>query len=137
MALGLLLLLAAHYWVDKAAGAAPATSITNALAHVENLTYSLRRAFAPKGVAELFSIFGLFWLPVLVALGRPDGRRALAPVLGQAEVGLLALVAVHALLSSDLARMGYLLTPAFTAALALSLGWVWARLAPAKTPPEH
>jgi hypothetical protein len=137
LALGLLLLLAAHYWVDKAAGAAPATSITNALAHVENLTYSLRRAFAPKGVAELFSIFGLFWLPVLVALGRPDGRRALAPVLGQAEVGLLALVAVHALLSSDLARMGYLLTPAFTAALALSLGWVWARLAPAKTPPEH
>lgn len=125
LALGLALLLAAHYWVDKAAGAAPATSVTNALAHVENLAYSLRRAFSFKGIAELFSIFGLFWLPVLAALGRPAGRWALAPVLGWAEAGLLALVAVHALLSGDLARMGYLLAPAFTAALALSLGCLY------------
>ncbi len=130
LALGLAMLLAAHYWVDEAAGAAPATSVTNALAHVENLTYSLRRAFSFKGMAELFSIFGLFWLPVLAALGRPTGRRALAPVLGRAEAGLLVLVAVHMLLSGDLARMGYLLAPAFTAALALSMGWAWTQLGP-------
>ena len=128
LALGLALLLAAHYWVDRAAGTAPATSVTNALAHVENFTYSLRRAFSFKGVAELSSIFGLFWLPVLAALAQPSGRQALAALLGWAETGLLALVIVHALLSGDLARMGYLLAPAFTAALALSLGWVRARL---------
>lgn len=131
LALGVALLLAAHYWVDKAAGAAPTASLTNALAHVENLTYSLHKAFSLKGAAELFSIFGLFWLPVLGALGRTGGRRALAPVLGQAEAALLAVAGVHMLLSGDLARMGYLLAPAFTAALALTLSWLWARLAPA------
>ncbi len=129
LALGLAMLLAAHYWVDKAAGAAPATSVTNALAHVENLTYSLRRALSFKGAAELFSVFGLFWLPVLAALLRASGRRALAPVLSWAEAGLLALVTVHALLSGDLARMGYLLVPAFTAALALGMRWVWGQMA--------
>ncbi len=138
LTLGLALLLAAHYWVDRAADAAPATSVTNALAHVENLSYSLRRAFSVKGLAELFSVFGLFWLPVLAALGRSTGRWALAPVLGWAEAGLLALVAVHMLLSGDLARMGYLLAPAFTAALALSMRWVWGQLTaprPERAPP--
>gem|GEM_PF-473032 len=122
LVLGVAALAAVHFWVDSAAGAAPSASVTNALAHVENLTYSLRRAFSLKGAAELFSIFGLFWLPVLAALGRPAGRRALAPMLGATEGTLLAVVAVHMLLSGDLGRMGYLLAPAFTSALALSLG---------------
>ena len=124
LGLGLAALLAAHLWVDSAAGAAHGTSVTNALAHVENLTYSLRRAFALKGAAELFSIFGLFWLPVLGALARPAGRRALSPVLGWPEATLVVVVVVHMLLSSDLARMGYLLAPVFTAALALSLTFI-------------
>jgi hypothetical protein len=39
--------------------------------------------------------------------------------LGKPEVGLLAVVVVHMLLSGDLGRMGYLAAPAFCAALAL------------------
>jgi hypothetical protein len=128
LALGMAALVAVHTWVDKAAGAAPSASVTNALAHVENLTYSFQKTLSLKGLAELFSIFGLFWVPVLAALIWPAGRRALVPVLGLAEAALLAVVAVHMLLSGDLGRMGYLLAPAFTAALALSLsgllGWV-------------
>ncbi|RZK61808.1 MAG: hypothetical protein EOO59_04140 [Hymenobacter sp.] len=134
LAAGLVALAAAHYWVDKAAGSAPSTSVTNALAHVENLTYSLRRALSVKGVAELFSIFGLCWLPVLAALARPNGRRALAPVLGMPEVGLLLVMAIHMLLSGDLGRMGYLLAPVFTAAFALSIGWVRSELSVLDTP---
>ncbi|WP_223648568.1 hypothetical protein [Hymenobacter psoromatis] len=130
LALGVGALAAAHFWVDKAAGAAPDTSVANAFSHLENLTFSLRKAFSIKGLAELFSIFGLFWLPVLVALARPGGRRALAPVLGGAEAALLVVVAGHMLLSADLGRMGYLLAPVFTAALALSMGWVRAGLVP-------
>jgi hypothetical protein len=113
-----------HFWVDRAASAEASASVTNAFAHFENLTYSLRRAFSPKGIAELFSILGLFWGLRGAALARPSGRRALAPVLGWAEGSLLAVVAVHQLLSGDLGRMGYLLAPVFTAALALSLGWL-------------
>jgi hypothetical protein len=116
---GLLALGAVHYVVDKAAGAPATESVSNAFAHVENLAYSLRRAASPKGLGELLSIFGLFTLPVLAALFRPGGRRALAPVLGAAEGTLLAIVAVHMLLSGDLGRMGYLFAPVFTVALAL------------------
>ena len=124
LALGVAALAAVHLWVDKAAGAPALVSVHNAFSHVENISYSLRRGFSAKGVFELFSIFGLFWLPVLAALARPAGRRALAPVLGWPEATLLVVVAVHMLLSGDLARMGYLLAPAFTVALALSLGWL-------------
>ena len=118
---GGLALLAVHYLVDRAAGTSPTATITNALSHVENLTYSLHRAASVKGVGELFSIFGLFALPVLAALARPAGRAALAPVLGLPEATLLLVVLVHMLLSGDLARMGYLLAPVFTVALALAL----------------
>jgi hypothetical protein len=133
LGLGLAALATVHYWVDRAAGAAPSASVTNALSHVENLTYSLRRALSGKGVAELFSIFGLFWLPVLAALARPSGRRALAPVLGAPEAGLVVVVAIHMLLSGDLGRMGYLLAPVFTAALALSIGWLRGWFLPSET----
>jgi hypothetical protein len=119
LASGLLALGAVHYMVDKAAGAAPTEAVSNAFAHVENIAYSLRRAASPKGLGELLSIFGLFTLPVLAALVRPGGRRALAPVLGWAEGTLLAVVVVHMLLSGDLGRMGYLFAPVFTVALAL------------------
>jgi len=124
LALGVAALGATHLWVDRAAGAPASASVTNALAHVGNLTYSLRRAASVKGMAELFNIFGLFSLPVLAALARPAGRRALAPALGWPEATLLAVVLVHMLLSGDLGRMGYLLAPAFTAALALA-GQYW------------
>ncbi|TVT37880.1 hypothetical protein FNT36_22230 [Hymenobacter setariae] len=119
LAVGVAALGAVHYFIDTAAGAAHTDTITNALAHRENILYSLRRAASPKGLGELLSIFGLFTLPVLLALGRPAGRRALAPVLGWAEALLFAVVVVHMLLSSELGRMGYLFAPVFTAALAL------------------
>ena len=125
---GLLALAAAHYFVDHAAGTPSTQSVTNALDHFQNVAYSLGRAASPKGLFELGSIFGLFWLPVLAALARPGGRAALAPVLGAAEGWLLAVVAVHMLLSGDLARMGYLLAPAFAVALALALPWLRAAL---------
>lgn len=116
---GLLALAVVHYFVDKAAGAPPTEAVSNAFAHFENVAYSLRRAASPKGLGELLSIFGLFTLPVLAALAWPGGRRALGPVLGAAEGALLAVVAVHMLLSGDLGRMGYLFAPVCTVALAL------------------
>jgi len=130
LALGAAALGAAHLWVDWAAGAPASASVTNALAHVGNLTYSLRRAASVKGIAELVNIFGLFSLPVLAALVQPSGRRALAPVLGGPEATLLAVVLVHMLLSGDLGRMGYLLAPAFTAALALAISYWRQRAVP-------
>ncbi|MDO7887646.1 hypothetical protein [Hymenobacter cheonanensis] len=135
LALGGAALAAAHVVVDRAAGAPATASVTNAFAHVENLTYSLHKILSLKGLAELGSIFGLFWLPVGAALLRAGGRRTLAPVLGAPEAGLAAVVAVHMLLSADLGRMGYLLAPAFTAALALGIGWLGRLAATPAAPP--
>jgi hypothetical protein len=112
-------LVAVHYFIDNAAGAAHSTTVTNAISHFENVPYSLRRAASPKGLGELLSIFGLFTLPVLAALLRPGGRRALAPVLGLPEAALLAIVLIHMLLSSELGRMGFFFAPVFMVALAL------------------
>ncbi|MVN78406.1 hypothetical protein GO988_18910 [Hymenobacter sp. HMF4947] len=121
LAAGVLALAAVHYFLDKATGSPPTATVTNALSHVDNLTYSLRRAASVKGVGELFSIFGLFGLLVLAAALHPAGRQVLAPVLRPAEVLLLAVVLVHMLLSGDLGRMGYLSAPLFTVALALAI----------------
>jgi hypothetical protein len=128
---GLGALLLAHRWVDAAAGAAPTAAVGNALAHVENIRYSLGKLVTAKGLADAASSFGLLWGPVLAALAWPGGRRALAPVLRPAEGWWLVVVAVHLLLSGDLGRMGYLAAPVFTGALALALSWLRGALAPA------
>jgi len=123
---GLATLAIVHHLVDRAAGAAPTETVTNAFAHLQNVAYSLRRMASLKGVAELLNIFGLFTLPVLGALLWPAGRQVLAPVLGRAEATLFVVVVIHMLLSGDVGRMGYLAAPIAVAALALA-GQAWGK----------
>jgi hypothetical protein len=124
LAAGLVALFTVHYVVDSHLGAPAGQSVSNALAHADNLLYSIRRACSPKGIGELLSIFGLFTLIPLIAdwqqyRQRQEAHSAVFKRLGKPEVGLLAVVVVHMLLSGDLGRMGYLAAPAFCAALAL------------------
>lgn len=111
LALGGALALAVRHWIDGRAGTPPAASATNALDHFENITYSLGRLFSVKGVGEIFSIFGFFWLALLA------GGHWLRP-LGAPALWFGVVVVVHMLLSSELARMGYLAAPVFAVALA-------------------
>ena len=124
LALGGAALLAVHWLVDARVGALPSQAVSNALEHFENIAYSLRRAASPKGVGELLSIFGFFTLLLPLAYWldtrkNVDGTRSIFSTLGYVELGLLAVVAVHMLLSGDLGRMGYLAAPAFCASLGL------------------
>ncbi|GAB3579474.1 hypothetical protein GCM10027345_19630 [Hymenobacter daeguensis] len=120
---GLAALFVVHYVIDRQLGAPASQSVSNALAHADNLLYSIRRACSPKGVGELLSIFGLFTLIPFVARWLEYRRRPIAHSmfdgLGKPEMGLLTVVGAHMLLSGDLGRMGYLAAPAFCAALAL------------------
>lgn len=120
---GLVALCAVHLFIDSRIGVPTTESVTNALSHFENIRYSLRRAFNPKGVGELLSIFGLYILVLPVAFWRARSTQSsnqwLAP-LGLAEILLLAVIAIHMLLSSDLGRMGYLAAPVVCTALALT-----------------
>ncbi|WP_345226816.1 hypothetical protein [Hymenobacter koreensis] len=106
-----------RYYIDARLGAPPSESVNNALAHLENLSYSLRRMFSPKGVGELFSIFGFFSLVLLAGLqgGRAAWQRW-PRHLTWACAGLVLVVLAHMLLSGDLGRMGYLAAPAFAVA---------------------
>ncbi|PJJ47777.1 hypothetical protein CLV45_4915 [Hymenobacter chitinivorans DSM 11115] len=125
---------AVRHWIDAQVGAPPQESLHNALDHVHNLAYSLRRLLSVKGAGEIFSIFGFFWLVLLAGL-RFSGKLWLRP-LDLSGAVLLLVVLVHMLLSGDLGRMGYLASPVFAVVFSLVLTrhpafqWLWA--APAK-----
>ena len=129
LALGVGLALAVRHWIDLRAGAPFAASVSNALSHTENITYSLRRLLSVNGAGEIFSIFGFGWL-ALLAGGRGSAAEGWRPwwvALGAPALGFGAVVVVHMLLSGELARMGYLAAPVFTVALALIIsqrGWL-------------
>jgi hypothetical protein len=122
-----------RHWIDGQAGAAPQESVQNALNHVENISYSLHRLFSVKGVGEIFSIFGFFTLVLMLGLrgGKASTKHWLFP-LGWASLWLAIVVVVHMLLSSELARMGYLFAPVFAVAFSLILTWhptfAWLRI---------
>jgi hypothetical protein len=119
---GLLALGLVHYAVDSHIQAPATETLSNAVAHFDNLVYSARRAFSPKGIGELLSIFGFFTFLVPVAFWI---SRQVTPLsvwhrtLGLPEITLLFIVGIHMALSGDLGRMGYLASPVFCAALAL------------------
>jgi hypothetical protein len=107
-----------RHWIDLRVGAAPQESVTNALDHLHNLAYSLRRLLSVKGAGEIFSIFGFFWLVVLAGF-RGDASRKLRQIPpGWGAWALVAVVVVHMLLSGDLGRMGYLGASVFAVAFA-------------------
>ena len=111
--------LALRLWIDQQAGTPPSASVSNALGHLENLTYSLGRLFSVKGAGEIFSIFGFFSLAVLVGLRNRAARQHWLPAVGWSGAWLLVIVAAHMLLSGDLGRMGYLAAPVFAVAFSL------------------
>lgn len=124
LTVGVAALLATHHIIDAQLGVSATESVANALDHITNIIYSLKRAASPKGVGELISIFGLFTFLVPIGFWLEKRRRPATTTpfyasLGWAEAGLLAVVLVHMLLSGDLGRMGYLAAPAFCSALAL------------------
>ncbi|OGX84002.1 hypothetical protein BEN47_17005 [Hymenobacter lapidarius] len=123
LAAGLALLFTVHWVIDTQFEAPAMQSVANAWEHVDNITYSLRRAASAKGLGELLSIFGLFTVVVPVAFWLETRKQrhsvSIFNTLGWAESSLLLIVALHMLLSGDLGRMGYLTAPVFCSALAL------------------
>ncbi|ALW83928.1 hypothetical protein AUC43_01690 [Hymenobacter sedentarius] len=121
---GVSALVAVHLFVDNHLDTNTTASVTNAFQHLENIVYSMHRAASAKGIGELLSVFGLYTLVIPIAFYlRKSSRAHSEPIfyasLGWAEIGLLAVVAIHMLLSGDLGRMGYLAAPVFCSALAL------------------
>jgi hypothetical protein len=121
MALGAALTFGVRYWIDTRIGAPPAESVQNALNHFENITYSLRRLLSVKGIGEIFSVFGFFWLALLLGWRQGERRARWLTPLGWSGVAFVAVVLLHMFLSGDLGRMGYLAAPVFAVVVALLL----------------
>jgi len=134
-ALGAGLAFGVRHWIDSRIGAPPAESMQNALNHFENIAYSLKRLLSVKGIGEIFSVFGFFWLVLLVGWrgGATQRTQWLTP-LGWQGLLFVAVVLVHMFLSGDLGRMGYLSAPVFAVAFALILTQ---QSGFRQAPPEH
>ena len=133
LACGVALLFVVHYAIDSRLSTPGSQSVSNALSHFDNLSYSLRRAASVKGIGEILSVFGLFTFIPFFALALQRYRAKVSVIfspLNPAEFSYLVVVVVHMLLSGDLGRMGYLAAPVFTAWLALVFTR-WRRLFPA------
>ncbi|UOG75582.1 hypothetical protein MTX78_03075 [Hymenobacter tibetensis] len=135
LAVGGVLAFGVRHWIDTRIGAPAAESVQNALDHFENITYSLRRLLSVKGAGEIFSVFGFFWLALLVGW-RKKQRASWTTPLGNAGAAFVAVVVVHMFLSGDLGRMGFLAAPVFAVAFALVVTQVLApKQLPTETPP--
>ncbi|GAA4359967.1 hypothetical protein GCM10023185_27150 [Hymenobacter saemangeumensis] len=138
LTVGLVALACVHVCIDSQIHAQAGHSLTNALEHLANISYSLQRAASVKGLGELLSIFGLFTLVpflVLVRQKRKGSALALQSAFGfsYADAAFLLVVAVHMLLSGDLGRMGYLAAPVFVAMLSLAFTHWHRTLGPGNT----
>lgn len=107
-----------RYFVDAVSGTPFNESLHTDINHLSNIADSLRRLFSFHGVYEVISIFGL-WGLLFFFLLRKNVRDTVS---GKTPVYFLiyiVIVLVHALLSTDLARMFYLATPVLAVWFAL------------------
>lgn len=122
IAVGMFALALVHYAVDTHIQAPAAETLSNAVEHFNNVTYSIRRALSPKGLGELLSIFGFFVAlpPLAIWLERKlPNTTQWHRSMGWPEVTFVLPVIGQMALSGDLGRMGYLASPVFCAALSL------------------
>ena len=114
--------LTVHYFIDTHLGLSEKQSISNALAHFENIAYTFRKLASVRGLGEIISVFGFFNLVLIIGLtgGKEQIRRWSGKIDGPLRWWLLA-VMVHIFLSGDAGRMAYLAAPTVAVMMALIL----------------
>ncbi len=103
---------AVHYFIDTHLGLSEKQSVSNALAHFENIAYTFHKLASVRGLGEIISVFGFF--NIVLILGLTGGREQIRRWAGQVDAPLwwlLAVVIVHIFLSGDAGRMAYLAAP--------------------------
>jgi len=109
-ALSGILVFAFRYYFDVLNHIDAAESLQKDVAHFHQILPSLKRLFSFHGLYELFSIFGP-WGALFLLLLKKEVRTALKLQNPVYTIVYLAIVLLHALLSTELARMFYLLAP--------------------------
>lgn len=122
-----------RYLFDHFNGFSGTESLSKDLSHVDEIGYSLRRLFSFHGAYEVFSIVG-FWGVLFLLMIKKDVRMVIKNVTPPYMILYIGIVILHALLSTELARMFYLATPVVAVWLATifthQYRWLMGRTSP-------
>ena len=100
-----------RYFFDQWIGASFDESLARDISHFEVIPMSLRRLFSFHGLYEIFSIAGIWNVIIIAGLMIRDIRKHIVAKLDSLWILLFVLILIQALLSHELARMFYLITP--------------------------
>lgn len=117
-----LLVFSIRYWIDQQAGTSMTASVASDTAHIHNIGLSLFRIASVRGLGELGTVLGLFSL--LLLAGFTGGKKAIASWTNHTDALIwwfIPVILIHALLSTEVARMIYL----GSALWAVMLGLIW------------
>jgi hypothetical protein len=101
-----------RYYLDMYSNATFGSGLNSDLAHIQNITASLKLLFSFQGIYQITSVFGM-WSLLFVFLLNSRFRAILKQNTTLYLVVFLFIVLIHLLLSSDIARMLYLASPVF------------------------
>lgn len=103
-------IFAFRYYFDLINSLNASEGLSSNINHFNYIFISLKRLFSFHGVYEVFSIIGV-WSLLFVALLKKEIRGSFISKTPSYAILYIVIVLLHALLSTDLARMFYLLTP--------------------------
>lgn len=121
-ALSGLIVFLIRYWIDQQAGSSMTASIASDSEHFYNIGITIKRLWSIRGLGELCTVFGLFTLILLAGL--TQGKKAIASWINHTDRIIwwfIPVMLIHALLSTEAARMIYL----GAAAWAVMMGLIW------------
>lgn len=111
-----------HYWIDLNTVESVTKSISTDLDHVYNVRESIKRIFSIRGIGELATVLGLFSILLVIGFtGGRDGIKSWAKYCDNIVWWFIPVVLIHALLSTEVARMLYF----GSACWAIMLGLIW------------
>jgi hypothetical protein len=113
-----LLVFSFRYYFDKYTGATTGLGFKNDFAYIDNIPVSLKRLFSFHGIYEIISIMGV-WGLLFIFLINKSIRTLLKQKTTLYMVLFLFIVLIHAVLSTELARMFYIATPVIAVWLSL------------------
>lgn len=114
-----------RYLFDQSIGAQFGESISRDVSHFEVIPMSLKRLFSFHGLYEVLSIGGIWNIFIIGGLFIKRYRTILKEHIGFIWLVLSLVVLIQALLSFELARMFYLLTPLLAVVIALFIDMIW------------
>lgn len=99
-----------RYSFDLVNGLDTSAGLTSNVNHFNYIFISLKRLFSFHGIYEVFSIIGI-WSLLFLTIIKKEIRNTIIAKSPSYSLLFIVIVIIHALLSTDLARMFYLLTP--------------------------